>query len=178
MPPAVSQFILQWGELGKQWGVSRSVAQIHALLYLSDHPMTAETIAETLAIARSNVSTSIRELLDWKLIRRVPIMGERREHFSAEQDVWQMVTRIAAGRKAREIDPAETALKQCSALAQGDPTISTGARERLNAMLAFVSTMSAWHDQMLGVPAPMLMALIKMGAGVTKLAGLAGKRKE
>ncbi|MEQ1687527.1 MAG: MarR family transcriptional regulator [Sphingopyxis sp.] len=174
----MAEFVLQWGELGKQWGVSRSVAQIHALLYLSDHPLTAETIAERLSMARSNVSTSLRELLDWKLIRRVPLMGDRREHFAAEQDIWAMVTRIAAGRKAREIDPAEAALTQCSALAERDPTISTGARERLDAMLAFVTTMSAWHDQMLGVPPPVLMALIKMGVGVTKLAGLAGKRKE
>lgn len=178
LPPAVAEFVLQWGELGKQWGVSRSVAQIHALLYLSDTPLTADVIADRLAMARSNVSTSLRELLDWKLIRRVPLMGDRREHFAAEQDIWAMVTRIAAGRKAREIDPAEAALKQCSALADGDSSISAGARARLDAMLAFVTTMSSWHDQMLDVPTPMLMALIKMGTGVTKLAGLAGKRKE
>lgn len=178
MPPAVAEFVLQWGELGKQWGVSRSVAQIHALLYLSDTPLTAEVIADRLAMARSNVSTSLRELLDWKLIRRVPLMGDRREHFAAEQDIWVMVTRIAAGRKAREIDPAEAALKQCSAMADGDTTISEGARARLDAMLAFVTTMASWHDQMLHVPTPVLMALIKMGTGVTKLAGLAGKRKE
>ncbi|MEQ1510377.1 MAG: MarR family transcriptional regulator [Sphingopyxis sp.] len=175
---AVAEFVLQWGELGKQWGVSRSVAQIHALLYLSDHPLTAEAIAEALAMARSNVSTSLRELLEWRLVHRVPLMGDRREHFAAEQDIWAMVTRIAAGRKAREIDPAEAALKQCSALADGDASISDGARARLDAMLGFVTTMSSWHDQMMTVPTPVLMALIKTGTGVTKLAGLAGKRKE
>ncbi len=178
LPPAVSEFVLQWGELGKQWGVSRSVAQIHALLYLADAPMTAEAIAEQLVMARSNVSTSLRELLDWKLIRRVPLLGDRREHFVAEQDIWAMVTCIAAGRKAREIDPAEAALKQCSTLAGTDPGISPAARERLDAMLDFVSTMSRWHDQMLAVPKPALMALIRMGSGVTRLLGLAGKKKE
>lgn len=178
LPPAVSEFVLQWGELGKQWGVSRSVAQIHALLYLADAPMTAEAIAEQLVMARSNVSTSLRELLDWKLIRRVPLLGDRREHFVAEQDIWAMVTCIAAGRKAREIDPAEVALKQCSVLAGTDPRISPAARERLDAMLDFVSTMSRWHDQMLAVPKPALMALIRMGSGVTRLLGLAGKKKE
>lgn len=178
LPRAVSDFVLQWGELGKQWGVSRSVAQIHALLYLADGPMTAEAIAEQLSMARSNVSTSLRELLDWKLIRRVPVMGDRREHFAAEQDVWAMVTCIAAGRKAREIDPAEAALRQSTALAADDAAISAGARARLNAMLDFVTTMSRWHDQMLGVPKPALMALIKMGDGVTKLLGLMGAGKD
>jgi DNA-binding transcriptional regulator GbsR (MarR family) len=178
LPPAVAEFVLQWGDLGKQWGVSRSVAQIHALLYLADAPMTAEAIAEQLVMARSNVSTSLRELLDWKLIRRVPVMGDRREHFAAEQDIWTMVNCIAAGRKAREIDPAEAALRQSTALAADDPAISAGARERLDAMLDFVTTMSRWHDQMLGVPKPALMALIKMGDGVTRLLGLAGRKKE
>ena len=178
LPAAVAEFVLQWGDLGKQWGVSRSVAQIHALLYLADAPMTAETIAEQLVMARSNVSTSLRELLDWKLIRRVPVMGDRREHFAAEQDIWAMVSCIAAGRKAREIDPAEAALKQSTAMAADDPAISAGARARLDAMLDFVTTMSRWHDQMLGVPKPALMALIKMGDGVTRLLGLAGRKKE
>ena len=178
LPPAVAEFVLQWGDLGKQWGVSRSVAQIHALLYLADAPMTAEAIAEQLVMARSNVSTSLRELLDWKLIRRVPVMGDRREHFAAEQDIWTMVNCIAAGRKAREIDPAEAALRQSTALAADDPAISAGARERLDAMLDFVTTMSRWHDQMLGVPKPALMALIQMGDGVTRLLGLAGRKKE
>lgn len=177
MPPAVAEFVLQWGELGKQWGVSRSVAQIHALLYLADAPLTAEVIAEQLVMARSNVSTSLRELLDWKLIRRVPVLGDRREHFSAEQDIWAMVTCIAAGRKAREIDPAEAALTQCTTLAADDPTISAGAKARLDAMLDFVTTMSRWHDQMLGVPKPALMTLIKMGSGVTRLLGLIGGGK-
>ena len=77
MPPALERFILHWGDMGGQWGVNRSVAQIQALLYLSERPLTAEDIADKLAMARSNVSNSIKELLTWKLIRRVPIMGAR-----------------------------------------------------------------------------------------------------
>src|SRR5215831_17585619 len=106
LPAAAQEFVLRWGDLGDQWGVNRSVSQIHALLYLSDRPLTAEEIAETLGMARSNVSTSLKELLTWNLIRRVPIMSDRRDHFEAETDVWEVVTRIAAGRKEREIDPA------------------------------------------------------------------------
>src|SRR3954447_22814064 len=99
LPPAVERFILHWGDLGGQWGVNRSVAQIHALLYLSDQPLTAEEIAETLGMARSNVSNSLKELAGWKLVRRVPVFGDRRDHYEAETDLWEMVTRIAQGRK-------------------------------------------------------------------------------
>ncbi len=80
LPIAVQQFVLHWGEMGGQWGVNRSVAQIHALLYLSDRPLNAEEISDTLRIARSNTSNSLKELLGWKLIRRVPVMGDRRDH--------------------------------------------------------------------------------------------------
>ncbi len=169
LSPAATEFILHWGNLGGQWGVNRSVAQIHALLFVSDRPLHAEEIAELLGLARSNVSNSIKELLGWRLIERVPLLGDRRDHFAAETDIWEMVTRIAAGRKAREVDPAEAALKSCVARAAHDPELSDGARARLADMLDFVTVMSRWHDEMLRVPKPALMRLIKLGAGVTKL---------
>ena len=169
LSPAATEFILHWGNLGGQWGVNRSVAQIHALLFVSDRPLHAEEIADLLGLARSNVSNSIKELLGWRLIHRVPVLGDRRDHFAAETDIWEMVTRIAAGRKAREVDPAEAALRACVARAEHDPGLSTGAKARLSDMLDFVTTMSRWHDEMLGVPKPALMRLIKLGAGVTKL---------
>ena len=97
LPPAIRRFVLQWGDMGGQWGVNRSVSQIHGLLYLSEAPMTADDIADTLGMARSNVSNSIRELLSWNLIRRVPIMGDRRDHYEAETDIWEVAARIAAG---------------------------------------------------------------------------------
>ncbi len=171
LSPAATEFILHWGNLGGQWGVNRSVAQIHALLFVSDRPLHAEEIAELLGLARSNVSNSIKELLGWRLIERVPLFGDRRDHFTAETDIWEMVTRIAAGRKAREVDPAEAALKACVARAAHDPELSDGAKARLADMLDFVTTMSRWHDEMLSVPKPALMRLIKLGAGVTKLLG-------
>ena len=168
---AVTRFVLHWGDLGSQWGVNRSVAQIHALLYVSEQPLHAEQIAEALGLARSNVSNSIKELLGWQLIHRVPVLGDRRDHFAAETDIWEMVTRIARGRKAREVDPAEAALKACIAEAERDPDISKVAKQRLQAMLDFVSTMSRWHDEMLKVPKPALMTLIRMGARVTRFLG-------
>jgi DNA-binding transcriptional regulator GbsR (MarR family) len=176
LPGSVTRFVLHWGDLGTQWGVNRSVAQIHALLYLSERPLTAEEIADSLGLARSNVSNSIKELLGWGLIHRVPVLGDRRDHFAAETDIWEIVTRIAMGRKAREIDPAEAALRACTIEAERDPEISAVARQRLKAMLDFVTTMSRWHDEMLRVPKSTLMALIKMGSKVTRLLGRANRK--
>jgi DNA-binding transcriptional regulator GbsR (MarR family) len=169
LPAAVEQFVLRWGDMGDQWGVNRSVAQIHALLYLSERPLTAEEIAESLGMARSNVSNSIRELITWKLIHRVPILGDRRDHYAAEADIWKMVTRIAQGRKEREIDPAVAALRHALDAADGDPWISSVARSRLNEMQAFVTTIDHWYEQMLTVPPERIMALIKLGARVVNL---------
>jgi DNA-binding transcriptional regulator GbsR (MarR family) len=128
LPTAVQEFVLRWGDMGNQWGVNRSVAQIQALLYLSDRPLTAEDIAEQLGLARSNVSNSIRELITWKLVRRVPVLGDRRDHYEAEADLWQILTRIAQGRKEREVDPAVAAIHRALQAADGDPTISKVAR--------------------------------------------------
>jgi DNA-binding transcriptional regulator GbsR (MarR family) len=169
LPAAVEQFVLRWGDMGSQWGVNRSVAQIQALLYLSERPLTAEDIADTLSMARSNVSNSIRELLAWKLIHRVPVLGDRRDHYAAEADLWQMVTRIAQGRKEREIDPAVAALRDVLAAAEGDPQVSSVARTRLREMQAFVATIDQWYAQMLAVPPHKIMALIKLGARVVNL---------
>ena len=129
LPPAVERFILHWGDMGDQWGVNRSVSQIHGLLYLAEAPMTAEDIADTLGMARSNVSNSIKELLAWNLIRRVPILGDRRDHFEAETDIWEVAARIAAGRKEREIDPAIAALRACVSDAADDPAVSAVASQ-------------------------------------------------
>jgi DNA-binding transcriptional regulator GbsR (MarR family) len=166
LAPAVERFILHWGDMGNQWGVNRSVAQIHALLYLSERPRTAEDIADTLGMARSNVSNSLKELIGWKLIRRVPMLGDRRDHFEAETDLFEMVTRIAQGRKEREIDPAAAALRACMAEAEGDARVSAVARARLAEMQNFIETLNRWYDQMLGVPPAKIMSLVRMGAKV------------
>lgn len=174
LPAAARQFVLAWGDMGGQWGVNRSVSQIQALLYLSERPLTAEEIAEALAMARSNVSNSIRELQSWGLIRRVPVMGDRRDHFEAEIDVWTIAAKIAAGRKERELDPALAALNACVAEAQKDSKLHPVAAERLRAMADFTRTMTGWYEQMANVPRPTLMALIRLG---TRIVGfLPGKK--
>jgi DNA-binding transcriptional regulator GbsR (MarR family) len=176
LPPSIERFILYWGDMGGVWGVSRSVSQIHALLYVSERPLTAEEIADTLGLARSNVSTSLKELQAWDLIRRVPIRGDRRDHFEAEADVWEMVSRIAAGRKERELDPALAALRRCVAEARGDRHVHPEAARRLEAMLEFTEQMDRWYVQMLAVPRSKLASVIRMGARVIEMLPL-GKAK-
>ena len=164
--PAIERFVLHWGDMGGQWGVNRSVSQIHALLYLSERPLTAEGIAAKLGMARSNVSNSLKELLAWDLIRRVPLRGDRREHFAAEVDVWEMVLRISKGRKAREIDPALAMLRASVAEAENDPTVHPVAASRLKAMLAFTESVDTWYEQMLTIPKAKLAIALRLGAKI------------
>ena len=174
LPAAIEQFVLQWGDLGNHWGVNRSIAQIHALLYIQEQPLTADEIVTHLNIARSNVSNSLRELLGWQLISRVPIRGDRRDHYTAEKDMWTMLMRIAAGRKAREIDPAKAALERCVADAKADKTISKKALTRLNEMLIFMTALDSWYEQMLTLSKGQLTALVKLGS---KVVSILGRRK-
>jgi DNA-binding transcriptional regulator GbsR (MarR family) len=169
LPETVERFILHWGDMGGQWGVNRSVSQIHALLYLSERPLTAEDIADSLGLARSNVSNSIRELMAWDLVRRVPLKGDRRDHFEAETDLWEISMRIAAVRKEREIDPAVDALKACVAAADRDTKLHPVAAKRLKDMLVFIESVDRWYAQMLTVPRPKLAALLRLGTRIVSL---------
>jgi len=175
MPAPLRRFILQWGDLGGQWGVNRSVAQIQALLYVSEQPMHAEQIADILGIARSNVSNSLRELQSWRLIQRVPIAGDRRDHFTAETDVWEMAMRIAAVRKQREIDPAISTLTICLEESRAGAKISDQQHARLERLLEFTRTMDRWYVQMLKVPTGTLHKLVRMGDRVVGMLGIGKK---
>lgn len=169
IPEPIERFVLHWGEMGGFWGVNRSVAQIHAFLMTAEKPMTAEDIATALEMARSNVSNSLKELQNWNLVRRVPVRGDRRDHFEAEVDVWEVASRIAAGRKAKEIDPALDTLRQCVADAEKDPTVHPVALKRLREMLEFTETIDRWYGQITTVARPKLMALLKLGARIAAL---------
>ena len=172
--PAVQEFVLRWGDLGGQWGVNRSVAQIQALLILSEIALNAEEIAERLGMARSNVSNSVKELLAWKLIRRVPVLGDRRDYYEAETDMWQMANKVAQGRKEREIDPMLAAIDAAMARAEGGPALHPVVRQRLGEMHGFIHTVESWYRQMLGVPPAQIMRLIKLGARVVGLLKFVG----
>jgi len=175
-PEAVRRFVLEWGNLGERWGVNRSVSQIHALLYASKHPLAAEDIADTLGIARSNVSNSLRELQTWNIIRSVPILGDRRTFYAAETDLWILVSRIAAGRKARELDPAAAALRECVEMSRVDKSMDPVVQLRLREMLEFIERISRWYDQMIALPRATIATLMKLGGGIARLLDRGGKK--
>lgn len=166
--PTAEKFVLHWGEMGAIWGVNRSVGQVHALLYLAEAPLTAEDIAARLALARSNVSTAIKELLGWGLIRRVHVMGDRRDYFAAETDVWEMVTRIAEGRKTREIDPTLEMLRACSSEAEADRQMSPATRQRITAMKEFVEMVDTWSGELRRMPKAKLTTLMRLGGAILR----------
>ncbi len=166
LTPVMEKFILHWGEMGSRWGVNRSIAQIHALLFLAGRPMTAEDIAETLSIARSNVSTSLKELQSWDLISMTHVMGDRRDHFEAKANMWDVLLTIVEGRKRREIDPTLTVLRQCKLEADDDAGTPQDVKQRMTDMLSFMEGLSAWYDQMIKLPRPTLAKLLKLGARV------------
>lgn len=179
MSPAIRQFVLHWGDLGGQWGVNRSVAQIHALLMVSDRALTAEEIADALGLARSNVSNSVKDLLGWNLIKRVPVMGDRRDHFEAEGDMWEMVSRIVAIRKTRELDPAAAVLDACLADVKADPASNDAAVKRLTDLQDLITSLNDWYEQMNKVPKSSIAPLLKLGArAVDLLAPFIKQKKE
>ena len=176
LPDAVQRFILHWGDMGTTWGVNRTVAQIHALLFIMEEPLNAEQITECLGVARSNVSNSLKELLSFKTISRVPVAGDRRDYFTAETDVWEVAKRIAAVRKAREIDPALETLTYCLQVAEGDGGVSAEQRRRLQDMADFTTTMDRWYGQMQTLPTSTLTKLIGMGDRVVGLLNIGRKK--
>ena len=176
LPEVVKRFVLEWGNLGERWGVNRSVSQIHALLYASKKPLAAEEIADVLGIARSNVSNSLRELQSWNIIRSVPILGDRRTFYTAETDLWNLVSRIAAGRKARELDPAAAALRECVEMTRDDERVDPVVQLRLREMLDFVERLSRWYDQMIVLPRSKIATLMKLGGGIARLLDRGGKK--
>ena len=163
-----SRFVLHWGEMGTRWGVSRTVSQIHALLYLLGRPMHAEAIAEVLQVARSNVSNSLRELQNWNLARVVHLAGDRRDHYETAQDPWELVRTVVRERKEREFDPTLEFLRGCVGsreFAREDAQ----TQRRLREMLALAEGMSGWTDEMLGLETTALKKLLRLGARVQAL---------
>jgi DNA-binding transcriptional regulator GbsR (MarR family) len=171
LSPVTEKFVLHWGEMGTRWGVSRTVAQIHALLYLSERPLHAEEIAETISVARSNVSTSLKELQAWGLIKTTHVMGDRRDHFEALQDITSLFRVIVEERKRREIDPTLALLREC--VQESDAKAGAFAKERIRTTLEFLEMLNKWYDDMKGLPYPLLVSLMRMGNKVQKYLGKA-----
>lgn len=171
LSPKTQKFILHWGEMGPRWGINRTVAQIHALLYLSSDPLTAEEIATTLSVARSNVSNSLRELQAWGLVRTVHKLGDRRDYFEVmEKDVWEMFRIILDERKKRETDPTVALLRECVA-EKGSGHEDPHAEERLRQILEFFETMTSLYERLQGIPTKRLATIATMGDGFLRFVG-------
>jgi DNA-binding transcriptional regulator GbsR (MarR family) len=169
MTPAIEQYVLHWGEMGTRWGTNRTVAQIQALLYLSPKPLRADEIVDLLSVARSNVSTSIRELQSYRLVRMTHVLGDRRDYFESLHDVWDLFRVIIEQRKQRELNPTLAMLKSCAADVDLEEDTDALTKERIHNMLDFVASTSAWYEEISDVPTSTLTKIMKLGKRITKL---------
>jgi DNA-binding transcriptional regulator GbsR (MarR family) len=169
LSPVQQKFILHWGEMGARWGINRTVAQVHALLFVSERPLNAEEMTETLGVARSNVSNSIRELQTWEIVKLVHVLGDRRDHFECLKDPWEMFRAVLEERKRREIDPTLLLLRECLReikREKGGRDLYTG--ERLRDLLEFFETTSSWYNQVRQLPTDTLVKFMKVGDRIQK----------
>src|SRR5712672_4070722 len=171
LAPVEEKFILHWGEMGTKWGINRTVAQVHALLYLAAKPLPADEISTTLSVARSNVSTSLRELQGWGIVRVVHVLGDRRDHFDSIKDVWEIFRIVSEERKRREIDPTLRVLSECVEELKTSPQGDGYTRERLESMLEFLTAMTGLFEEILRMPTGALKGVVKLRGKVITLLG-------
>jgi DNA-binding transcriptional regulator GbsR (MarR family) len=173
LTPITEKFILHWGEMGTRWGINRTVAQVDALLFISPKPLNAEEIAATLSVARSNVSTSLRELQGWGIVRVVHVLGDRRDHFESVKNVWEIFRIVAEERKRREIDPTVRVLRECveELDAKGAGEADKYTRQRLESMLEFLTAMTGLFEEAVRMPASALRGLTKLRGKLSALLG-------
>lgn len=169
LTPVMQKYILHWGEMGQKWGINRTVAQIHALLYLSPKPINSEDIAEALSVARSNVSNSLKELQSWRIVKVVHIYGDRRDYYESLKDIWQMFRIILEERKKREIDPTLETVQSCVEEASSADQYT---KQRMEEMLNFLNTMSGAYEEFKTMPTETILKLLKLGGKVRKLLGV------
>lgn len=168
LTPAVEKYVLHWGEMGTRWGTNRTVAQIQALLYLSPQPLRADEIVDLLSVARSNVSTSIRELQSYGLVKMTHMLGDRRDYFESPSDVWELFRVIIAQRKQRELNPTLSMLRVVAVEVVDEEQTDPITKERIKNMLQFVETTSNWYEKIQAIPTTTLQKIMKLGAGITK----------
>ena len=167
--PVRQQFVLHWGEMGSRWGINRTVAQVHALLHLAAAPLPADAIADTLGVARSNASASLRELQGWGIVRAVHVLGDRRTHFESIADVWELFRTIVEQRKRREVDPTLELLRKAIAELDRAKSPDRVTRQRLQELLEFFETITALYEEVRHMPPGALRSVARMRAKVRKL---------
>lgn len=174
LPPIARKFILHWGEMGVRWGINRTMAQIHALLYLSEQPLHAEDICGTLDLARSNVSVALRELQGWGIVKMVHLPGDRRDHFESMKDVFEMFRVIMNERRRREVDPTLRLINDCLDDGGKPKASETYVRDRLESMKEFFELATTFAAQLDRMPTGALVKVAKMGDKTLKLLGMGG----
>jgi len=167
LTPAMQDFILHWGEMGAKWGVNRSVAQIHALLHISPKAMTADEICETLTLARSNVSTALKELQGWKLVQSRRELGDRRDHFTSVRDMFDLVTVVIEGRREREYLPTLEALQKVQEEAKTDGT-GPEVRARIEETLNMMQMFDDWYRDVSKLSRTVQLAVVKLGGRIAR----------
>ena len=178
MTPAVEKYVLHWGEMGTRWGTTRTVAQIQALLYLSPRPLRADEIVELLSVARSNVSTSIRELQSYGLVRMTHILGDRRDYFESINDVWELFRVIIEQRRQRELNPTLVMLRGCADEVDREAETDAVTKARIRSMLEFVETTSRWYEEIRDIPTSTLTKIMALGRKITKVVGKKQKKRD
>ena len=167
LTPVAQKFIVHWGEMGEKWGINRTIAQIHGLLYLSPKPINAEEISETLSVARSTVSVGLRELESWGIIRVVHVLGDRTDHFEVKGDAYEMFRFIVDYRKRREMDPTLHMLRESVSELEADDDLHT--REKMQSMLDLFEISDSLYQQVQKIPTRTILRIAKTGDIVGKI---------
>lgn len=175
LTPVMKKFVLHWGEMGTRWGINRTVAQVHALLFISPRPLNAEEISETLEVARSNVSSCLRELQSWGIVKAMHLLGDRRDYFESMKDVWEMFRVVVEERKRREIDPTVAVLRECVEEENRNGSMDPASKGRLIDLLSFLETMTGWYEQMRKWPTSSVTRFVKMGDKIRKVLDVKSK---
>jgi DNA-binding transcriptional regulator GbsR (MarR family) len=170
----VRDFVTHFGEMGSRWGINRTVGQIYALAYLSDHPINADEIAEALNFSRSNVSMGLKELQAWRLVKVSYKPGDRREYFEAPRDIWEIFKTLAEERRRREIEPTLSALR-AGLLQTPENEQDKFAQTRMREMHELIELLVSWFDDIQRLDPKTLSQLMRMGATVQKVLELANK---
>ena len=174
---SMKEFILHWGEMGTRWGVNRTVAQVHALLYLSPESLTAEEISDALSVARSNVSTSLKELQNWNLVQVDSRMGDRRDYFRTSADVWTLFLTVVDQRVEREIIPTLNMLQRLVSEARAERPTQPAVTARITSMQVFLEELHGWYMQVKKLPPSTLHSLISIGSGITRFLPKSRRRR-
>jgi DNA-binding transcriptional regulator GbsR (MarR family) len=168
LPPLTQSFVLHFGEMGSRWGINRTVGQIYALLFVSDRALNADEIVDKLGISRSNVSMGLKELQGWRLVRLSHLPGDRRDYFTAPDEVWAIFQTLAEERQKREIEPTLSLLRSVL-LESPDSTEERHAQGRMREMYEVMDLTTEWFAEVRKLSPATLMSLMALGGKVTRL---------